>query len=170
MKGYFNNTTSPQVEYSYQYLSDGRVSKINEVNHAAGVNSEANFTYNDLDEMVKVTFRYSNGGNFEYEFNYQGKNIVTDKTTNGSQLCREGKFTYDSKVNPFKNLGYVDYALTNFSTNNRLIEDVNYISCAIPTLIPQSHSYEYDAQGYPTVAITLFTTNALKRKREFYYR
>lgn len=46
VRGYLAGSTSPYVEYSYEYLIDDNVSRITENNHAAGVNSEANFSYN----------------------------------------------------------------------------------------------------------------------------
>lgn len=170
IKGYLPNADNAYIEYTYQYLTDGRVSKINENNLSAGLTSEANFSYNDSDHIVKVVFTYSNGNGFEYEFNYQGENIITDKTTKGSQLCNEGTYTYDQKINPFKNLGYVDYTLTTLSTNNKLTENVNYSGCSFPSLIPQSYSYEYDHAGYPVLSTTNYSTDIFKQQREYFYK
>jgi hypothetical protein len=170
LKGFLPNAANAYIEYTYQYLTDGRVSKINENNLSAGLTSEANFSYNDLNHSVKVAYTYSNGSGFEYEFNYQGENIIADKTTKGSQLCNEGIYTYDQKINPFKNLGYVDYTLTTLSTNNKLTESVNYIGCSFPTLIPESYSYAYDNAGYPVSSTTTYSTDTFKQQREYFYK
>jgi hypothetical protein len=127
-EGFLAGASTPYVQDVYQYQQDGRVSKIVENNHAAALTSEANFVYSSADESVKVSYTYSNGAGFEYEFSFSGNNIQSDKTTRGTELCSSGKYTYDKKMSPFNTLGYVDYQLLNFSTNNKLTEEVNYIS------------------------------------------
>src|SRR5688572_11494826 len=172
IKGYFANEDIPHVEYSYVYLADGSVSKISEKNTAAGVNSEANFSYDVADNSVKVAYTFSNGGSFHYEFFKDGGNVVSDKTTKGSQLCSDGEYTYDQHINPFNNLGYVDYSLTNLSVNNKLTENVNYVACAFPSLVPGSHTYEYDAHGFPTIVTTLYKSGSpsTKARKELFYK
>ena len=172
IKGYFAGKDIPHVEYSYEYLADGRVSKISEKNTAAGVNSEASFSYDAADHSVKVAYTFSNGGSFEYEFFSNGGNILSDKTTKGSQLCSDGEYTYDQHINPFYDLGYVDYSLTNVSTNNKLTEDVNYVACAFPSLVPESYTYEYDEKGFPTVVTTLYKSGSpsAKGRKELFYK
>lgn len=169
--GFLVNTTTPYIKYEYQYLPDARVSKIKETNTAAGTTSEATFSYPTADS-VKVAFSYSNGSSFEYSFGYQGKNILHDKTTRGSELCSHGKYTYDEKVNPFFTLGYTDYSLLNISTNNKLTENVSYLNCAFPSFIPVSYTYEYNSDGYPTKATTNYKPGGtnLKSYRHFYYK
>lgn len=171
IKGYWANG-NPSVEYSYEYLADGSVSKIKENNYAAGINSEANFSYDTVTKSVKVSYTYSNGGSFEYEFDYDGENILSDKTTRGSQVCSDGEYTYDEHINPFKALGYVDYALTNFSANNKLTEVVEHIACSFPTWIPESYAYEYDERGYPTLVTTFYNSGSTvgKSQKEIFYK
>jgi hypothetical protein len=140
------DAVNPYLEYTYEYLPDGRVSKIKETNTSIGINSEANFAYDQTNQSTKVSYTFSNGGSFEYEFHVSDGNVVTDKTTRGSQLCSDGQYTYDGRINPFKNLGYTDYLLTNLSANNKLSENTNYINCSFPSFIPETYSYEYDGR------------------------
>ncbi|HEU5291430.1 MAG TPA: hypothetical protein VFU05_12360 [Cyclobacteriaceae bacterium] len=168
IKGYQAGATTHYIEYTYQYLPDSRVLKISENNSGTGINSEANFSYNDTDEKVMVAYSFSNGGSFEYEFNYGTSNILSDKTTRGAQLCSDGVYTYDENKNPFSELGYVDYTLSNLSANNKLTEDVNYVGCAFPSLVPESYSYEYNNVGYPTKATTFYSSGATSVKQFFY--
>ncbi len=170
IEGFLSGASTPYVRDVYQYLQDDRVSKIMENNYAAALTSEANFIYSSTDESVKVNYTYSNGQGFEYEFSYSGNNIQSDKTTRGAELCSNGLYTYDKKISPFNNLGYVDYQLLNFSTNNKLSENVNYISCAFPALIPDGYAYEYNEHGYPTVATTSYKNNQSKSQRKFFYK
>lgn len=164
------NSNELYAEYSYQYLPDSRVSKITEDNKGAQVTSEANFTYNG--DSAKVAYQYSNGGSFEYRFLYANKNILGDKTTRGSFLCSKGQFTYDQNKNPFSKLGYVDYLLSNLSDNNKLIENVSYVACSFPTLVPESYSYVYDNNGYPTESTTTYKSsgNSAKSQKKFFYQ
>jgi len=172
IKGYFAGKDLPHVEYSYVYLADGRVSKISEKNTAAGVDSEAIFSYDIADHSVKVAYTFSNGGSFEYEFLNDSGNVISDKTTRGSQLCSDGEYTYDQHINPFNNLGYVDYLLTNVSANNKLTEDVNHVACAFPSLVPESYVYEYDDKGFPTVVTTIYKSGSptAKARKELFYK
>jgi hypothetical protein len=157
---------SPYVEYTYSYLPNGTITGITKSNYATGINSELNFSYDLGNKKIKAAYTFSNGGAFEYEFLYN-KNILSDRTTRDAQLCSDGEYSYDKGINPFKHLGYVDYTLINFSYNNKLAENVNYVACGFPSLIPQSFSHEYDSKGYPIVSTTFY--NSGKSKKEFYY-
>lgn len=170
IKGYLSGAVIPYLETSYTYLPDGRVSRIDRIDRSSGVNSEASFAYQG-DNLVRVTYTFSNGGSFQYEFDYAGENVQHDKTTRGAQLCSNGVYTYDQHKNPFWTLGFVDYTLTNISMNNRLTEQVNYLNCAFPTLVPIAHEYEYNAEGYPSLGITHYDPHgAIKESRkEFFY-
>jgi hypothetical protein len=171
INGYLPGETTPYVEYSYQYLTDDKVSRITENNHAAGISSEASFTYAE-NGIVKVSYLFSNGGSFEYEFDYASGNVLSDITTRGAQLCSSGQYTYDQHHNPFNSLGYVDYLLTNLSVNNKLTENVNYVGCAFPSLIPESYTHEYNEKGYPVSTTTFYKSagSVRKSKKEFFYR
>ena len=170
--GTFSNSATPYVEYVYEYSLDGKVSTIKETNTASGVNSEANFVYDDINQSTKVFYTFSNGGSFEYEFHLQNGNMVFDKTTRGSQLCSDGEYTYDNYINPFKALGYTDYLLINLSTNNRLSENINRVGCAFPTFIPESYTYQYNDRRYPTLMTTFYKSGSTigKSQREFFYK
>jgi hypothetical protein len=169
IKVFLVNAETPDIEDSYEYLTNGKISKITEKNFAAGVNSDVNFNYDEANKIV-ANYTFSNGGSFQYEISSISGNIVSDKTTNGSELCNNGTYTYDAKVNPFSKLGYIDYSISNFSENNKLTESVNYVGCAFPSLVAESYSYEYDDAGYPTLATTIYKNKAGKSQRKFYYK
>jgi hypothetical protein len=170
IEGFLTNSTEPYIQYLYEYDAGGGVAKILENNFAAQLTSQAVFTQN-TDQTLQVAYSYSNGGSFEYEFNLLDSNIYSDKTTRGSQICSTGSYTYDLNINPFSKLGYVDYTLTNLSKNNRLTENVNYLGCAFPSIIPEAYSYEYDAKGYPIIATTTYKgSNAIKSQKKLYYK
>ena len=168
--GYLPDESNPYLEDIYEYLPDGRVSKIKETNTSIGINSEAKFAYDPTNQSTKVSYTFSNGGSFEYEFFVSEGNVVTDKTTRGSQLCSDGQYTYDDSINPFKNLGYIDYLLTNLSANNKLTENTNYVNCSFPSFIPESYSYEYDDRGYPTLITTFYKSGTLVSRKEIFYK
>lgn len=172
IKGYQADDDIPYIEYSYSYLPDGRVSGIQENNYSTGINSQAGFSYDTSGSIVNVSYTFSNGGSFQYEFQYSGANVLQDKTTRGSQVCSDGKYTYDQHLNPFRNLGYVDYTLNNLSVNNKLTEDINFLGCAFPTLIPVSYAYEYNESGYPTVVTTSYKSGSsiTKSKKNLFYK
>jgi len=172
MEGKLVSATTPYVTYSYEYSTDGSLSKITEVNSGTGLSSQAIFSY-VTGSTVKVDFSFSNGTSFEYEYTKEGGNILSDKTTRGQQLCSDGTYTYDQGPNPFQTLGYVDYTLTNISANNKLTENVNYVGCAFPTLVPESYTYTYLENGYPSTVTTHYKSSGSfspKAERKFFYK
>jgi hypothetical protein len=166
------NASEAYLHHTYQYDNSGNVLRISEQNANAGVNSEVNFGYDFLTGMVTASYTFSNGNSFIYQFIYTGKNIVSEKTARGGILCSQGGFTYDRNINPLKHLGYVDYSLRNHSVNNRLTEDIQYLGCAFPTLIPNSYTYDYDATGYPTVMTTHYNSGTAPKVGQvrYYYQ
>ena len=157
------------TEDTYQYGGDEALVKITEKSYASGITGEVSLRY-DNDGKTKAAYKFSNGGSFEYEFLYTLKNIVSNKTTRGAQLCSEGTYTYDRNINPFKHFGYVDFLLRNYSINNTLTEDHHYIGCSFPTLIPESYSYAYDDQGHPTTKTTYYKGGTHITQTKYFYR
>jgi hypothetical protein len=173
VEGFLPGATTAYITDKYDYTADGRVSKIKEENPGAGITSEAIFAYNSSGDSLKVTYTNSNGTAFDYTVKYEDHNIVADKTSRGTQLCSTGSYTYDRQKNPFYTLGYTDFLLTNASVNNKTAENINYVGCSFPSLIPESYTYEYNTQGYPTVAITNYKASgstSRKSKKEFFYK
>jgi len=171
IEGFLTNSTSPYIEYAYQY-QDARVTKITENNYSAGVNSVATFSYPSAN-VIRVAYEFSNGGSFDYEMFVEGNNILKDKTTRGAQLCSDGEYTYDKHPNPFNTLGYVDYLLSNVPVNNKLTENVSYVACAFPNLKPETYEYVYNSEGYPTEVTTTYVSDddvAPKSTRKFFYK
>lgn len=170
IEGFHSGSSTRYVAYDYHYGEEGLLLMIQEDNHSAQVTSSAVFTYSE-NELDKVAYSYSNGQSFDYEVDYLNENISTDKTTRGSELCSNGKYTYDNHHNPFKELGYVDYLLTNLSSNNRVTESVEYIACAFPSLVPESYTYDYNEDGYPIRRVTTYKSSGAVRKstREYFY-
>jgi hypothetical protein len=171
IEGYFVNSSSPYINYVYSYV-DSKVKSITENNAAAGVKTQANFTYIG-DDSVSVAYTSSNGAAFEYIFEYKGRNITADKATSGSQLCSEGTYSFDQQHNPFSLLGYTDFLLFNLSVNNKLSENVSYTGCAFPQLNPVSYEYAYNELGYPLTATTFYKTSgatAPRSRKEFVYQ
>lgn len=167
---YTSDPATPSTVFTYEYLPDGRVVKIYEKNNLGGINSEVNFLYYE-DGGTKAFYKFSNGGSFEYQFDDVNGNMTSDKTTRGSQVCSEGRYTYDQQINPFNKLGYLDYWLKNLSVNNKLTQEVDYIGCSFPSIIPESFSYEYNDSGYPVFATTFYKSDGTvkKSKREYFY-
>jgi hypothetical protein len=162
------NASTPYVTYTYEY-QDSKVSRISEVNTSSGINSHADFTYTS--EKVKVAYSYSNGGSFQYEFDFATGNIMNDKTTRGSQTCSSGLYTYDTHPSPLSTLGYIDYFLFNMSANNKLTENVNYQACSFPSFIPESYEYTYDNNNFPSKVITHYKgESGDKAERQYFYK
>jgi hypothetical protein len=162
----------PYQEYKYEYglktkitltSSDGFVTT-----QITSVNRETN------SPNFFVNYSFSNGQSFLYEFDLRFRNIANDKTIKSGELCEQGSYTYDKYINPFKHLGYIDFDLQNWSASNKVTEDVDYIACSFPTLIPLSHSYSYNQDGYPVTKITTYrsgnsNTSPHHSKIDFYY-
>ena len=96
--------------------------------------------------------------------------IKSDKTTRGSTLCSQGTYDYDKGINPFSHLGYVDFLLRNYSINNRIAEQVDYIGCSFPSFIPEFTDYNYDGDGYPTTATKHYKETDVESITRYFYQ
>jgi hypothetical protein len=143
----------PQAKYEYEYGAENKIT-VTDVNSGI-VSTQVIARVGDTDHM-KANYSFSNGNSFLYEFDVRFKNIVSDKTTKAGELCSQGSYTYDKSINPFNHLGYVDFNLQNWSASNVVTQNVEYKACSFPSLIPVSHSYTYDVDGYPLKKITTY--------------
>lgn len=167
---YYQENNFKASEDNYEYGVDGNLLKITESNYAAALTSAMNLSVDASAQKIKASYSYSNGRGFDYEFTYNYKNLVSDKTTQGSETCNNGAYTYDRNINPFKHLGYVPYLVSDtYSINNRITENIDYIACGFPVLVPTSHSYKYDDLGYPTEKITKYKDTTLTSAEKYYY-
>lgn len=166
---YLAGQDAPSSEINYTHDGQGHATHIQHKSTQTGITTEVDLTYEYSDRVIKASYRLSNGAGFEYEMISQHGRVKTDRTTRGSQVCSEGSFTHDKGVNPLRHLGYTDYLLRNFSISNRVTEDVNYIGCAFPSLIPVSYDYVYDGDGYPIIATTNFRGSSAKTQIEYTY-
>jgi hypothetical protein len=159
MSRYWSSDNSLMEETTYQYNGSGYVTAMIFKSDQTGITSNVALTYDFTSGIVIATYSNSNGTGFSYQFTYETKNITTDKVTQNGSICEEGIYTYDKNINPYKNLGYVEYVLTNFSINNRLTESVDY-KCSFPSLVPVSFEYTYNDNGYPIKSTTNYQGGA----------
>lgn len=161
-----------EINYTY-----GNPDKITEINLNTGITTTVLVTTDDADNNVSAAYSFSNGNSLLYQFQTSYKNMVSDRTAKGNQLCNQGIYTYDKNINPFRHLGYTDILFRNWSANNRLTEHVDHLACAFPQLIPLSFAYTYDHDGYPVQQITSYKSadgesdpiSPYRGKIDFYY-
>ena len=148
---------NPYSEYHYEYGNGFGENKITVINYFDnGRTWTLTSAVNNGTNHVSANYSYSSGASFLYEFDFSYKDIERDKTTRQGELCHYSNYTYDKNINPFRHLGYVDFNFENWPINNKLTEDAHYKACGFPTLIPLSHSYTYDPDGYPVQKITTY--------------
>jgi len=164
-----NNHQRVSVDW-YTYEASARLARIIHQDFNSDITTEVGITYNENNRIINATYSLSNGGSFEYEFLKKADNVISDRTTNGSELCNTGNYEYDRNVNPLKHLGYVDYLFRNYSISNRLTESVEYKACGFPTLIPERYSYTYDADGYPSIVTTHYKNSEGTTQIEYVYQ
>ena len=164
-------------EYLYEYAVDyGRANKITQTNFTIGFVStqvvEKDYTADHPKVLMNENF--SNGHLLSYEFDVLLKNIVSDKTVNDNEICSTGVYAYDKNISPFHHLGFMDFDLRNWSANNRVSTNIDFIGCGYPSLVPLSHFCTYDQDGYPTQIITEYKSGSNSNsfgytKTNFYY-
>jgi hypothetical protein len=169
LSGYHLGQNAPYIEDFYTY-TNGKVSKIQSVNYAAGVTTDATIAFFDAQGFASVSYTSSNQTSFGYQFEFQNNNIFADKTSRYGILCSAGSYTHDKNINPFAQLGYLDFLFRNYSINNKTSENVNYTGCAFPTLIPESYVYVYNADGYPDEEKTIYKSSNLVMTTKYYYQ
>jgi hypothetical protein len=152
---YDATTNNKTIEDTYQYGGpDNTLLRISEANYSAAITATMDLSVDFSAQKTTALYQFSNGRGIHYEFTSAWKDLKSSTESNGTELCNTGKFTYDRNINPLKHLDYTSFLINNVSINNTLTEDVNFISCAFPTLIPLSYEYKYDDMGYPTEKIT----------------
>jgi len=166
------------TDYDYQYGIENKITVTMHYNNEL-VWEQTSATTESNDHVI-VSNNFSNGNSFKYEFDIFLKNIANDKQTQSSQLCSRANYQYDKYINPFRHLGYNDINFLNWSANNKVTEDAHYLACGFPTIIPVSHSYTYDQDGYPLTKITTYKIGSFdgvsvpdssrKGKTDFYYQ
>ncbi|MEI9920443.1 MAG: hypothetical protein WDO14_16860 [Bacteroidota bacterium] len=157
------------AEDNYTYDLDGNVSHIKHKPSGNGVVTDVELVTSAGGRWVKAFYKFSNGTSFEYEVTNQFGSNKSDRTTRGGELCSTGDYTYDKNINPLSLLGYVDYLFRNYSHSNRVTENVNYVGCAFPSLMPESYTYVYDADGYPIKQETNYKKTSAKMIVEYSY-
>ncbi len=145
-------------ESLYEYGIENKISLTMHYNKGL-VWTQTSSINQDNDHMT-VNYSLSDGNSFRYEFDILNKNIINDTNSQYGQLCNQGNYQYDKNINPFRHLGFMDFNFQNWSIGNKLTEDVHYLACGFPTLIPVSHSYTYDQDGYPLNKITIYKTGS----------
>jgi hypothetical protein len=167
----YDATNRITTDDSYQYGVDNLALRISETNYSAALTATVELSVDYTSQQTMAVYRYSNGRGFEYSYKASWKNLVSSRETNGSELCNTGDFTHDRNVNPFKHLDYTPFLVSNnTSINNTLTEDVDFIGCAFPQLIPLSYDYKYDEMGYPTEKITHYKGITATSTTKYTYR
>lgn len=169
LSGYHIGHVAPFIQDLYTYMN-GKVSRIQEVNYAAGVTTDLTIGYFLSQGFITASYVSSNGQSFAYQFDYENRNVKSDKTSRMGILCSSGNYTYDKNINPLAHLGYTDFLFRNFSANNKTSESIVYSGCAFPSLIPEAYVYLYDEEGYPTKQKTIYKSSNLVMTTEYYYQ
>lgn len=141
------------TESLYEYGIENKITLI--MYYDRGLMLTQTTSVNEDNNRITANYKLSDGSSFRYEFDAPYKNIADDMTSRG-ELCNKGIYKYDKYINPFRHLGFMDFNFQNWSINNKVTEDVQYFACGFPSLIPVSHSYLYDEDGYPLRKITTY--------------
>lgn len=170
IEAYLVDASSPYLIYEYQF-TDGKVSEIKEQALNAGTFTTATFHYPAVDS-IRVEYRTSNGNGFDYALRFNNNHTALSKTTRFGQLCSEGTYGFDQAKNPFATLGYTDFLLNNVSPHNKVYENISYVGCAFPELVPMFYEHEYLDEKLPTESTTIYKRpdgTGPRSKKEFFY-
>ncbi|MEJ1237380.1 hypothetical protein WBG78_04565 [Chryseolinea sp. T2] len=164
------NRTTPSETTIYAYDEQNRPIQIQHRPQPSGISTEVTLQYSFGGRVVNTIYKSSNGQQFEYSLVNELGSIKSDKTTRGDALCSEGTYSYDKGINPFSHLGYVDFLLRNFSINNRITEQVQYVGCSFPSFIPEFTDYNYDGDGYPASATKHYKESDVESITRYFYQ
>jgi hypothetical protein len=172
IKDYVLSTTAT---FTYD---DGHVSKISEVNAESGHVVTTTYTYAqgkpskiDIDDGIdtEITISYqgdtiqalyekSNGRFFTYRFSTTGNNIGFERTIDDSNVVSSKVSNeFDSGLNPYALLQFIDPLFTNFSRNNKIRTTSQYFTHQ-PQAVASSYEYEYNGENLPVKQITTYTS------------
>lgn len=125
--------TVPTNRTTLDYDGSGRISRVN----LLGSDGKGGFALSTYD-----TYTYDARGNVSK---------VESFFANNQPLSRLS-YEYDSKSNPFRNVGRLQFAATSLSPNNATREKYEYFSFSTGTSpnYERTISYQYNLAGYPT--------------------
>jgi hypothetical protein len=84
-----------------------------------------------------------------YYQRYAGGNRVSDNSNTTNNSTETGQYDYDSNINPYAHMGWLNLLLSNGSKNN-VTRQLKTFYGNYPVAVAYSFSYKYDADGYPT--------------------
>ena len=148
------------TESLYEYGIENKITLVMYYNRGLVLTQTS--SANEENNRITANYKLSDGNSFTYEFDVLYKNIIDDMNSQHGQLCNKGIYTYDKNINPLRHLGFMDFNFQNWSIGNKVTEDIRYFACGFPSLIPVSHSYFYDEDGYPLKKITTYKTGSFE--------
>lgn len=175
---YFDTMTKDYVlsstaKYSY---AGGKVSTISKVGVESGHTVTTTYTYaagkasrifinDEVDTDITISYQgdtiqafynKSNGRFFTYRFSTTGSNIGFEKTIDDSNVVSSRiSNEFDSGLNPYTLLGFVDPFFTNFSKNNKTRVTSQYFTHQ-PQAVAAVFEYEYNENNLPVRQITTY--------------
>ncbi len=144
---------------SFSYNAAGKVNLITEEG-IAGLISTATVDYHfsPATEWTEVSFNYTYAGSsigMRYYQRYFRGNRISDNSATSNHSTETGQYQYDSYINPFAHMGWLNLFLSNESRNNIVAQQKTFYG-NMQLAVPYSFAYTYDAEGYPVELITQY--------------
>jgi hypothetical protein len=147
-----NEESGHVVTTIYSY-TDGKPSMIDIDD---GIDTEITIDYQG--DTIQALYEKSNGRFFTYRFSTAGGNIGFEKIIDDSNVVSSKVSNeFDSGLNPYSLLNFIDPFFNNFSKNNKAKATSQYFTHQ-PEAVASSFEYEYNAINFPTKQITTYTS------------
>lgn len=137
---------------SFAYNTAGKVNRIVE-EASTGVQTVGlvDYYYSPVTRLTEIQFSFSYSHNsigMNYYQRYADGNRISDNSNTSNQSTETGQYDYDSNINPYAHIGWLNLFLSHSSKNNVIRQQKSFYG-NYPMAVAYSFSYKYDADGYP---------------------
>ena len=143
-----NNTIMKETFFTYNV--HGILT--NMVESANGFETAASINYLPAQQNIGIQYNLPSGHTLNYNMDFNKGNMVYSTASNTNSSYEEGRYSYDTNINPYHHMNWPTLFMEHSSKNNVTSQQKQFTG-SYPTVTPYSFMYKYDADGYPVEVI-----------------
>ena len=141
-----DNTTLKETLFTYN--AQGKLT--NMVEKESGFETAAIISY--LPAQIGIQYNLASGHTLNYNMEFDKGNMFFSTASNSNSSFEQGRYSYDTNINPYHHMNWPTLFLEHSSKNNVTSQQKQFTG-SYPTATPYSFMYKYDTEGYPVEVI-----------------
>ena len=143
-----DNTTLKETLFSYN--AQGKMT--NMVEKENGFETAASISYLPAQQNISIQYNMASGHTMNYNMDFDKGNLIFSTASNTNSSFEEGRYSYDTNINPYHHMYWPTLFMEHSSKNNVTSQQKQFTG-SYPTATPFSFMYKYDADCYPVEVI-----------------